>query len=224
MCGLASPFHPTTLISSRAEIDLQITIPSYCTNSKVHCLLRHGCKTDTCFHAWLNSCGEESERANAGIQMHPSQLSRPHIKTEMQPSFSEKCWVSRGCAIDICPGSIALASQPPLKSDKRSKCWMVIFYWQGLSVGLGRPRRHGTFWIRKGVQFLVGTKGDEMVLLAELQCNLTFFLCYVQETGSLRFISLTPSTHGQGINIRIQRAFVGTCKSVENMLCWLCLL
>lgn len=81
---------------------------------------------------WI--AADASEGANAGIHMPPYQLSSQHVQNGSAASFSEKCWVSRGCAIDIWPGSIALASQPPLKSDKRSECRMVIFYWRGLRL------------------------------------------------------------------------------------------
>lgn len=118
-------FSPATLISRREEIDLQIKMSGYCTGSKLHCVLRHGCKTDTCFHAWLNSSGGIWLHRCRKLKCQPPTLPlsfQAHTLKRKSSLPSENCWVSRGCAIDICPGSIALAVQPPLKSDKRHNC------------------------------------------------------------------------------------------------------
>ena len=134
------------------------------------------------------------------------QLSSPHTLKRKRSLLSRKVLsVSRLCYwyMPPPPPPIAPGFQPPLKSDKRSECWMVIFYWQ--EVGSAR-RGHGgwgTLEIREGTQFLVRTKGDKMVLSAELQPNLTrgkAFWCVLDCVqvflrSCLPFIN-SPPTHG----------------------------
>lgn len=89
---------PTTLISRREEIDLQLKISSYCTGSKVHCLfLSHRCKTDTCFHAWLYGGGGICVRPMKESTWPPSQLSSLHVKNGNAASFRKVLSISRLC-------------------------------------------------------------------------------------------------------------------------------
>ena len=156
---------------------------------------------------WLNGDGGRwtGIRSPPPIPPQLSAFKPTHTETETQPPFpkSAECLEVVLLIYAPPPRSIAPAFQPPLKSDKRSECWMVIFYWQ--EVGSAR-RGHGgwgTLEIREGTQFLVRTKGDKMVLSAELQPNLTrgkAFWCVLDCVqvflrSCLPFIN-SPPTHG----------------------------
>ena len=127
------------------EIDLQIIISSYCTNSKVHHLLRHGCKTDTHSHARLNSFGgiwkRECRDPNIPLSFQEHRLKRKctlwKVLSISKLRYWYMPWINR-------PGS-----QPPFKSDNRGMCWMVIFYWRG-RVRVGGAAELCNIWDQKG--------------------------------------------------------------------------
>lgn len=168
MCGLAAPFHQPTRSAGWKRLISRSSFPVIAHTAN-H-LLRHECKTDTHSHARLNSFGgiwkPECRDPNIPLCFQEHRLKRKctlwKVLSISKLRYWYMPWINR-------PGS-----QPPLKSDDRGMCWMVIFYWRGMgwwSRGVG---------IRKGTSFLVGTKGDQTALLAKLQCHLTFgtpFLC-----------------------------------------------